>query len=150
MLTIEKKLLSTRRATYGHGETDCDVRRRSRPILRIVFGHEDRRLLPITAMRDRLDDPAERQIVVRHGGTRGWKARARALCVVVVQQNEHQVRKLAVLFKLGELLQEDIRSVLIRNAAFGRGIPWMVDVTKADDDRTRSDVDLGGAEFPVA
>src|SRR5262249_56734952 len=65
-------------------------------VLRIVLRHENRRLLPVPALRDRFNDAAEGEIVVGDRGARRRKARARPLCVIVVEKNEDQVGKVAV------------------------------------------------------
>ena len=116
--------------------------------LRIVFDGEDARLLPKLALAERLDDLAEREVVV--GDLRGGRGRAglRAAGVIVRQTDENEVRHLALLLELAEVLDElrgaeDIRHIHVpadgvrvqmRTQRFDRGPAAEVDVRRAVDE----------------
>ena len=79
-----------------------------RPVLRIVLDDEDRELRPHAALRDRFHDLANRD-VVRGDLCLGRKGpRCGALCVILADRHEHEVRHRAVPIHLLELLNETI------------------------------------------
>jgi hypothetical protein len=82
-------------------------------VLRIVFGHEDRGFAPVTAFRDCFDDRPSARSLSATG--RAWRRKARtgALGVIVVQQDQHQVRQVAVFLELRETPSENVGPVLI-------------------------------------
>src|SRR6266571_1358740 len=55
------------------------------PILRVVLQHEDHRVLPEGTLRQRLDDPPQCEIVVRHVRSRRWLAGSRTGRVIIRQ-----------------------------------------------------------------
>jgi hypothetical protein len=81
----------------------------------VVFGDEDRGVLPVGRVGDCVDDPPEGEIVV---GDLGGRARERwrdARGVVGRQGHGDQRREVAVSHVVAELSQEDLRAVLVRD-----------------------------------
>ena len=86
-------------------------------VLGVVLDHEDRRLGPVLAVADGLDEPAQRQVVAGHAGLRRERAGARARGVVFAQAHDDEAGQGAVLLEVLELLEETSRRCRCR----GRG-----------------------------
>ena len=91
---IDKRLRRARRIfadDQGGGAMRIDV---VGAILRVVFEDENGGVVPIRAVRNRIDDAAERQIVIGYRGL--WRGLARRAClrVIVGQVEQGELRKL--------------------------------------------------------
>ena len=86
--------------------------------LGVVLDHEDRRLGPELAARDRLHDPAQRQVVIGDRGAWGRQVWPGPRGVVVRQEHDDQVRQRPPRLKLAELLEELAGAV---DVGYGRG-----------------------------
>jgi len=88
-------------------------------ILRVVFNNEDCRVVPIGAMRHRLDHTSDRQVVVGDRGSRTRFSRGCPVGVVIGQIQEdkgRQFRPLALIPRadeLAELIQKLVRPQLV-------------------------------------
>ena len=78
--------------------------------LRVVFDREDRHLLPELRSAEAFDDAAEGEIVVGDAGARASGSPGSVpLRVIVGQAENHELRKLALLFEFAQLVQERSR-----------------------------------------
>ena len=66
------------------------------PVLGVVLEHEDRRRAPEPAAADRLDQPAERDVVLGHHRPRRRRIGPRAIGVIVTQPDDVEARQPAV------------------------------------------------------
>lgn len=86
-------------------------------VLRIIFQNEDRRIVPVRAMRDSLHDTPDREIVIGDRRSRRGLADARSAGVIVGQVQQDELRQLfrgaARLHKAIEFPKEFIRSELV-------------------------------------
>src|SRR5216684_4664302 len=62
-------------------------------VLRVVFEDEDGGIVPVGTMRNGIDDPAEREIVIGDRRLRSWLAGTRASGVVIGQVEQRELRK---------------------------------------------------------
>ena len=93
-----------------------------RPILRVILDDEDRRLLPVAAARDRLDDSAEGEVVLGDHRARSESAGRRGTCMVASEADDRELRQIAVTLEGAEFLQPDIRPGRIRHGQIEGGI----------------------------
>jgi hypothetical protein len=62
-------------------------------VVRVILGYEDGGVFPVAAVRDDLDQPSEREAIVRHVGLRREFARGGALRVIVGKPDELECRQ---------------------------------------------------------
>ena len=86
-------------------------------VLGVVLDDEDRRLGPGLAVRDRLDEPAQGQVVAGDAGLGRERAGRGAGGVVLAQAHDDEPGQVAVLLELAELLEEDRRRCRCRGTA---------------------------------
>ena len=91
-------------------------------VLRVVLVDEDRRARPETALRERFDQPPDREVVV--GDVRAGRGRVlvEARGVVLRQVDDREVRELAALLHRTELVEEAIDAQLVRDGHVPAGI----------------------------
>src|SRR5512132_4298034 len=87
-----------------------------RAVLRVVFQHEYRGVLPVSAVRDRVDDPAEREIVVGNHRARGPRVARGPPRVIVTDADDGELRQRSVAFELLKLLEPDVDAPLVLDA----------------------------------
>src|SRR5881296_1453371 len=75
-------------------------------ILGIILNDEDARLFPKAAVTERLDNLAERKVIIGNGRSRCRKSRFGPAGMIVWKANQHQVGQVAGLFKLFEFFNE--------------------------------------------
>ena len=93
-----------------------------RAVLRVIFEDEDGRFVPITAARDRFDDPPERRIILRDHRARRTRARPRGCRMVVPQPDDVQLRQLTALLELTEFPQPRIDPRVVEDVEVVRRI----------------------------
>ena len=77
-------------------------------VLRVVLDGDDGHRLPERAVRQPLDDLAQRQIVVRDACLGRTPPGARALGVIVREDDQHEVRHGVLRFPLAQMLEDDV------------------------------------------
>ena len=140
----DRALLHVRSDDVGRAAMRIDV---VRTVLHVVFGDDDQRVGGVAAVRDRLDQPAQREVAVGllrfrrvHAAERG----AETAHVVVADANQRQARQVAVGDELVELplplvVAPQVRIVLVVAAE--------VDVGQRRQRRVeRRDLDDAGGE----
>src|SRR5512143_3187794 len=93
-----------------------------RTVLRIVFEHEDRRLLPVAALRDGFYQPAERDIVLGDHGAWRWILGPRTGRVISSEPDDAERGQPAGALELAELFEPDIDAAVVRNGQVERRI----------------------------
>src|SRR5262249_51797393 len=87
------------------------------PVLGVVLDHEDGGLRPVLALRHRLDQPAQGQVVAADTRLRRERARRRAGGVVLAQAHDDEARHGAVLLERAVLLEEGLHVVGVAHLA---------------------------------